>query len=334
MNNDVKDAIKKELQEVELIVDENNIKDFIYEIRGKKVMLDFDLAKIYGYETKTFNQQVKYNIDKFAGNDFMFQLTETEMDKVSRCQIGTAISWGPGSRGGRTSLPYAFTEPGIYMLMTVLKGELATKQSRALVMAFQTLKNYYIETNNLLSTSGIIELTNQVNKNTDDIKEIKFQLVKVMDNFIDSSKYKHFLIMKGKRVEADVAYQDIYLMAKHSIMIVDDYISSKTLELLKIVEPTISITILSDNVNKLSRESINDFMKDTNKAVFVFPTQKMFHDRYIFIDYGFQEEKLFHSGPSLKDAGNGIGTITEIENPWVYHQIIDKLIVEDNRTLL
>lgn len=95
--------------------------DFIYNIRGTRVMLDFDLAKIYGYTTKAFNRQVKNNIEKFE-QDFMFQLTDEECE-ILRCKNCTS-NWG-----GRRYNPYAFTEQGIYMLMTVLKGALATKQS-------------------------------------------------------------------------------------------------------------------------------------------------------------------------------------------------------------
>ena len=104
------------------IVDERTIRDKIYEVRGVKVMLDFELAEIYGYTTKAFNQQVKNNIDKFE-EDFRFQLTKEEL-QILRSKKFTS-SWG-GSR----YRPWAFTESGIYMLMAVLKGELATQQRR------------------------------------------------------------------------------------------------------------------------------------------------------------------------------------------------------------
>ena len=108
------------------IVSEESIRDKMYNIRGQKVMLDFELAEIYGYETKSFNRQVKNNSVKFEGDDFMFQLTKDEWENL-RCKKFTS-SWG-----GLRYLPMAFTEQGIYMLMTVLRGELAIKQSRALV---------------------------------------------------------------------------------------------------------------------------------------------------------------------------------------------------------
>ena len=158
--SNIKETIKEELKEVEMpmIIDENNIKEFIYEIRGKKVMLDFDLARIYGYETKAFNQQVKNNKPKFEGDDFMFQLTETEADLVLRSKFLTTKIDIQEKRGGRRYLPYAFTEQGVYMLMTVLRGPLAIKQTRALIRVFKELKDYAIETAGLLmNTNPYIE---------------------------------------------------------------------------------------------------------------------------------------------------------------------------------
>lgn len=108
-----------------IIVDKENIKNKIHNIRGQQVMLDFDLAKIYGYTTKRFNQQVQRNIEKFD-NDFMFQLTNKEIEELSRSQIVTSMQT-KGIKGGRVYNPYVFTESGIYMLMTVLKKDLFNK---------------------------------------------------------------------------------------------------------------------------------------------------------------------------------------------------------------
>ena len=113
----------------------DDIKKKIYTIRGVQVMLDSDLAQIYGYETKNFNRQVKNNIEKFDEEDFMFQLTQGEFQNL-RCKNFTS-SWG-----GQRYLPYAFTEQGIYMLMTVLKGELAAKQSKKLIRLFKQMRQY------------------------------------------------------------------------------------------------------------------------------------------------------------------------------------------------
>ncbi len=100
-------------------------------------MLDFELAEIYGYETKTFNQQVKNNIEKFD-DDFRFQLTKEEWEFLRSKNLTSKSETGSG---GRRYLPFAFTEQGIYMLMTVLKGELAVKQSKALICTFKQMKD-------------------------------------------------------------------------------------------------------------------------------------------------------------------------------------------------
>ena len=122
---------EKEKQEI-ILISEETIQSKIYIVRGQKVMLDFELAEIYGYSTTKFNQQVKNNIEKFD-EDFMFQLTKEEFENLMSKKLTS--SWG-----GRRKLPKVFTEQGIYMLMTVLKGELATKQSKALIRTFKQMK--------------------------------------------------------------------------------------------------------------------------------------------------------------------------------------------------
>ena len=124
------------------LIDETLLKSRIYTIRGVKVMLDADLAEIYGYETRFFNRQVKNNIDRFA-EDFRFQLSENEMQNLM-CKKCTS-SWG-----GTRKLPYAFTEQGIYMLMTVLKGDLAIRQSMALIRLFKQMKDCIVENQQLI----------------------------------------------------------------------------------------------------------------------------------------------------------------------------------------
>ena len=116
-----------------------NIENKILVIRGQQVMLDRDLAEIYGYTTKAFNQQVKNNIEKFP-DDMMFQLSHDEVSQCLRSKILTS-----NGRGGDRYLPFVFTEQGIYMLMTVLKGELATQQSLALVRMFKKMRHYFAE---------------------------------------------------------------------------------------------------------------------------------------------------------------------------------------------
>ena len=161
-------------------------------------MLDFDLAQIYGYETRYLNLQVKRNVEKFP-DDFMFQLTQDEMNQILMLQNVTS-SWG-----GTRKLPFAFTEQGIYMLMTVLRGELATKQSILIIRAFKAMKDYIIENRSFLLRNEIDLLRDQVEEHSNSIKEINNKLEIVMDNFIDPSNYKEYLIMNGEKIESDIA---------------------------------------------------------------------------------------------------------------------------------
>ena len=154
------------------LIDENFLKSRIYTIRGVKVMLDADLAEIYGYETRFFNRQVKNNIERFA-EDFRFQLTEKELQNLM-CKKCTS-SWG-----GVRKLPYAFTEQGIYMLMTVLKGDLAVRQSMALIRLFKQMKDYIVtENKQLLGNDGIAQIALQTAQNTRDIAEHSADIAEV-----------------------------------------------------------------------------------------------------------------------------------------------------------
>lgn len=123
---------------ISIEIDEELLQSKLYGIRGYKVMLDADLAEIYGYETKAFNQQVKRNLERFD-NDMMFQLSDNELEFL-RSQFVTANI----SSMARTN-PYVFTEQGIYMLMTILKGDLTVHQSKALVRTFKRMKDYITE---------------------------------------------------------------------------------------------------------------------------------------------------------------------------------------------
>lgn len=157
------------------LIDETLLKSRIYTIRGVKVMLDADLAEIYGYSTKKFNEQVKNNIEKFD-EDFRFRLTSEEFENLkskiwtSRC--GNSSNFGnfyekenlrskksASSWGGSRYAPYAFTEQGIYMLMTVLKGEQATAQSKALIRLFKQMKDCIVENQQLI---GVDELPKEL----------------------------------------------------------------------------------------------------------------------------------------------------------------------------
>jgi len=165
-----------------MVVNQETIKDKIYIIRGQKVMLDTDLAQIYGYTTKTLNQQVKNNATKFD-EDFTFKMTKEELVDLRSKNLTANIS--PKSR----ALPNVYTEQGIYMLMTVLDGELAAAQSKALIRTFKAMKDYIVENNELIGAKGIISLSVQTTKNTADIEDIRhFSKIIREVSFLSSSQ--------------------------------------------------------------------------------------------------------------------------------------------------
>ena len=364
------------------LIDEDLLKSRIYTIRGVKVMLDADLAEIYGYSTKDFNRQVKNNIEKFD-EDFRFRLNSEEFESLKpkiwtssdeskvepqgilRCKNCTSSEGDEleprknlrsknltSSWGGARYAPYAFTEQGIYMLMTVLKGEQATAQSKALIRLFKQMKDYIAaENKQLLGNNGIAQIALQTAQNTRDIAKhsagikelsgevhdmrenlgkVNLDLQKVMANFIDPSTFKHFLILNGQRLEADVAYTQIYGMAKKSVLIVDDYLDVKTLDLLRCVAKGITVKIFSEQHGRtlLTESMLADFRAARPDVELgdVRATGNVFHDRYIYLDFGTDSEKLFHCGASSKDAGNKITTIMQLEDIAGYRALFERLL--------
>ena len=284
----------------------------------------------------------------------MFQLTDDEVDELSRSQNVT-LNRGTGRGSNIKYKPYAFTEQGIYMLMTVLKGELAVRQSKALIRMFKQMKDFIIENQDFISSKELLQIAVQTNQNTNDImqhsKEIaklgdkintlatKEDLKKVMDNFIDPDTYKHFLLMNGDKIEADLAYTKIYKSAKKSIYVIDNYIGLKTLELLRATKDNVEIIVFSDNVkNKdmLTKNILNDFRKDyPNINLKLKVAGKKYHDRYIAIDYGTENEAFYLCGASSKDAGNKISSITKIEESSkdMYHTMFGGMLNNKNLKL-
>ena len=231
------------------------------------------------------------------------------------------------------------------MLMTVLRGELAVKQSKALIRLFKQMKDFMIENQDFIGSKELVQIAIQTNKNTHDIAKIndtintlatKEDLKKVMDNFIDPDTYKHFLLMNGDKIEADVAYTKLYKSAKKSIYVIDNYIGLKTLELLRAAKDSVEVIIFSDNVrhkDMLTKNILHDFIRD-------YPTinvkmkiaGKKYHDRYIAIDYGTEHEAFYLCGASSKDAGNKISSITKIEESSkdMYHTMFGGMLHNKN----
>ena len=241
------------------------------------------------------------------------------------------------SWGGTRYLPWAFTESGIYMLMTVLKGDLATRQSKALIRIFRAMKDYIVENQGLLTQHDYLRLSMQVSDTQQTVHAIQAQLVEHEDRLntvftqmsdtvrkseispfmldlakkADEDHPKEFLILNGQPAKADETYISIYSQAKHGIFIIDNYVSIKTLRLLHGVQNGVTVTVFSDNLgNQLHAHDYADFQTEFPSIPVSFrQTCRTTHDRFIVLDYGTDDEKVFHCGASSKDAGIRLTTV-------------------------
>ena len=227
------------MEETTELVSVDNICNKVYTIRGQQVMLDSDLAELYGYEVKMLNEQVKRNINRFP-EDFMFQLSMDELIHLRSHFATTNVNVI-----ART-LPYVFTEQGIYMLATVLRGELAEQQSIFIMRTFREMR-HYIRQNQQFVTQAEMELVatkvseiaakitgieEKQKKTEQEVRIIQKNIDTLNENFISEKDIKNFVIYKGEKFEADLAYIDIYQQAEKSIYVIDDYMNAKTLQLL------------------------------------------------------------------------------------------------------
>ena len=338
MNSDVVD--KAEIA----VIDERTIRDKIYVVRGVQVMLDFELAEIYGYTTSAFNQQVKRNEERFDA-DFRFQLTPEETEELSISQNVISIQT-KGIKGGRAKLPWCFTESGVYMLMTVLKNDTAVAQSKALIRTFRAMKEYIVENRNLVSQRDFLRLSMQTTVNTEAVRSVqalltdqqhlllehddkladvlvrlnetirKSEISPIMLDFSKEDIQREYLFLDGQPMKSEAAYISIYSKAQKSIHYVDDYLGARTLHYLQDVKNGVAVTILSDNCyNKLRMSDYQNFQTQfPNIPVKFITTQKKTHDRFIVLDYNTADERIFHCGPSSKDAGNKLCAITEFSD--------------------
>ena len=319
----------------------DNICNRVYIIRGQQVMLDYDLAEIYGYEVKRLNEQVKRNITRFP-EDFMFQLT-TEEDGILKSQIATS-SWG-----GKRKLPYAFTEQGIYMLATVLRGELAEQQSIFIMRAFREMRHYIKQNQQFVTQSEMhlvsarvseisVQMSNMADrqKRTEqDMQIIQKSIDTLNENFVSDKDFKNFVIYKGQKFEADAAYIDIYQRARKSIYVVDDYVNTKTLQLLSQKQSGVEVVLFTENGHGrkgfLTSAVVSDFRNQ-------YPPLRIksnpdCHDRLIVLDYALPTEQAYHCGASSKDAGKKLCAINVILETSMIHPVIDKLLLAPDKQI-
>ena len=353
------------MEEKQELMTADSICNRVYTIRGQQVMLDYDLAELYGYEVKRLNEQVKRNINRFP-EDFMFQLTKTETEKIclksqfatlndienkfSSCESENLKSQiATSSWGGKRKLPYAFTEQGIYMLATVLKGELAEQQSIFIMLAFREMRHYIKQNQQFVTQAEIQIVTAKVSemyaqmlgfsdrqsKTEQDVKNIQKSIDAINENFISDKEFKNYVIYKGQKFEADAAYIDIYQQATASIYVIDDYMSTKTLQLLSQKKQGIEVVLFTENGHGrngfLTRVVVNDF-KNQYPPLRIKPNPDC-HDRWVVLDYGMHGEQAYHCGASSKDAGKKLCAINKMENTEILHSVIDRLLSGEDKEI-
>lgn len=280
------------------------IEDMIYEVRGKQVMLDSDLAKLYNCQNgaKTINQAVKRHINRFPER-YMFHLTEDEYNS-SRSQIGTLNESG-NKRGTNVKyLPYAFTEQGVAMLATILRTPIAEQVSIAIIDAFVVMRKYI--SNNDYS----IRISNIETKLID--YDIKFD--KIFDQ-LDRRANNH-IFFEGQIYDAYSLLVDLLKEAKDKIIIIDNYIDKTILDMISFLE--LKVTIVTSDYNKLD---VCKYKEQYENVEIVHNRQ--FHDRFIILD----DKIMYHCGASFKDLGKKCFAITKIEDEDVLISLLRKIKV-------
>ena len=282
----------------EIITKEDiKIEDLIYEIRGKKVMFDSDLAKLYGCKngTKEINQAVKNNLERFP-NRYCFRITEEEYNNLK----SNILTSKGGSRKGHT----VFTEQGVYMLATILKNKMAASITIAVMDAFVTMKS--IINTSLLEQKYFNELTI---KNTEDIKLLQESFDKL--NIKESNNH---IFYEGQIYDEYSLLIDILSKAKKEIIIIDNYSGKKLFDIIKDIKIKVKVYTQSiDNISKDKYEVQYNNLKIINTDIF--------HDRFIIID----KRVLYHSGASFKDLGKKCFAITKIEDNNILKELLNKL---------
>ena len=294
--------INEDLDVVEFEVEE--IKKKIYTIRGKQVMLDNDVAKLYHYATKNINKALKRNMERFP-EDFCFQLTEKELENL-RFQFGTS-SLEKDNYGGRRYLPYAFTEQGVAMLSGLLKNETAVQVSINIMRAFVEMRKFINENRQLFE-----RLTN-----------VEYKLLKHDKKFDEVFKQlgheeniNQKIFFKGQIYDAYSLIVDIIKKANDKITIIDNYIDDSVLKMLVKKNKHVEAVILTSSKSNIQKLDVEKFNKE-------YPTLKIsktnkFHDRFIIID----NKELYHCGASIKDLGKKCFAINKMEDI----SIIGKLV--------
>ena len=320
-------AKKNEIAKVESasIQPLENIENLIHVIRGKQVMLDVDLARLYGVETKRLNEQVKRNIERFP-EDFMFQLTREEAES-SRSQFATLNEDSELSRSqfatlnGRghniKHLPYAFTENGVAMLSTVLRSQQAININIQIMRAFNTMRHFIATNAQVFQRLEVIEHTQlSLVAHQEELAAHQTSTDQKLEEVFHrldegAATPKEAIFFEGQFFEARVLLEQIIKTAKKRVIIIDGYIDAATFEMLDVRAKGVTADIYSDSEYKTLRDSHN--ASKGKQPVNTHKWSKSSHDRWVIID-----DTLYHCGHSVKDLGKKLSAIMKMDwNPEV-----------------
>ena len=280
-----------------------NIEDMIYEIDGKEIMLDSDLAKLYSVETKRINEAVKNNPEKFP-NRFSYILDKEKIEFL-RSKISTLEIKGQGQY--TKYAPRVFTEQGVYMLATILKSKVATEVSIRIMDTFVKMRHYINYNKDVLPRKFLL-LEDKVDENTKRIDEL-------FDKFNPKEITKDSIFFKGDIYDAYSVLLEIFNISKDEIIIIDNYAGKEILDGLKTINK--KIIIISSNINDSLK---NKYLKQYSNVTFY--NNNSYHDRFIIVD----RKRVFHSGASFKDLGKKCFAINEIENKKEIEKILENVL--------
>lgn len=291
----------------EILEKEINVEDMIYEIRGKHVMLDSDLAKLYecANGTKTINLAVKRHINRFPER-FMFQLTDDECKNL-RFQIETSSL--ENYYGGRRYNPYVFTEQGVAMLATVLRTKVAEGISIRIMDAFVAMKKYI--------SKDLIENDVLLVNHEKRILKLEESLDKLSEKQSLNS-----IIYEGKIYDAYSVLIDILNEAKNSVIIIDNYANKELFDILRKIDK--NIIVISKNLDSVL---IKKYSSQYSNIRFI--NNNDFHDRYIILD----KKTVYSSGMSFKDIGKKYTFIHKICEDFFVDDLINRvngIILDEN----
>lgn len=288
-----------------IISDSIEIKNMIYNIRGKQVMLDSDLASLYQVETKVFNQAVKRNIKRFP-EFFRFQLTEKEFNNL-RSQSVTSSS---NTHGGRRYMPYVFTEQGIAMLSAVLKSDIAIEMSIKIINSFVEMRNLLMFSQELYSRLDRVELKQL---------ETDKKLEEVFTHIAGNKEVKQKIFFNGQIYDAFSFLVSIIQKANREIILIDNYIDIYTLNILCKKNSNVKVKIYTAGKGNLTTKDIEKFNEQYKNLTV--KTNKDFHDRFLILD----SNEVYHIGASNKDAGKKNFGVIKIEENCFKENLLSKI---------